>query len=277
MMTLKIILIVACVLVIFTEQNQAIKCKTIKGHLKQIDAGIGLVVGVNSENKIYILLGDTWAKVPGTLKHVSVGSSGIWGIEPDNTIHKFVGGTSWIKVPGSLEQVDAGGDEFVAGVNKEHQPYCLNRDPAMNFRSTSSETPWVKVAGVLSYYSCGPIACWGTSDDQRIWLREWTSPIQCEGTVGDREEWVLVPGELSMVEVGTDGSVYGVNKEGVVFYRDGITEFQQAGTQWVKLTEAGKAKHVSYDLGFLWVITPEEEILKCAVDEFASQMTILLS
>ncbi|XP_061088763.1 fish-egg lectin-like isoform X2 [Conger conger] len=248
-----------------------------EGRLKQIDAGIGLVLGVNSDNKIYILLGKTWTQVPGTLKHVSVGSSGIWGVQPDNTIHKFVGGTSWIKVPGSLVQVDAGGDEFVAGVNENDNPYCLNRDPAMNFRSASSETPWVKVAGVLSYYSCGPIACWGTSHDQRIWLREWTSPIQCEGTVGDHREWVLVPGELSMVEVGTDGSVYGVNAEGVVYYRDGITEFQQAGTQWVELSEAGKAKHVSYDLGFLWVITPEEEILKCAVDEFASQMTILLS
>lgn len=41
------------------------------------------------------------------------------------------------------------------------------------------------------------------------------TPMHCEG----RGDWKQVPGKLVMVEVGTDGSVYGVNAEGNVYRR----------------------------------------------------------
>ncbi|MGH0132186.1 UNVERIFIED_CONTAM: hypothetical protein FKN15_066425 [Acipenser sinensis] len=45
--------------------------------------------------------------------------------------------------------------------------------------------------------------------------------------------------------------------------RDGVSVDNPAGTDWINLTMCVKSKHVSYDLGVLWVISKEDNILAC--------------
>ncbi|KAG2470577.1 FEL protein, partial [Polypterus senegalus] len=100
-----------------------LKCQQLAGSLEQIDAGLGMLVGVNSNDNIYILFGGTWVQLPGALQHVTVGPAGLWGVNSANQIYKMVNG-NWVHVPGWLQQIDAGGDQFVAGVNMYNDIYC---------------------------------------------------------------------------------------------------------------------------------------------------------
>ncbi|KAJ8264002.1 hypothetical protein GJAV_G00143980 [Gymnothorax javanicus] len=258
-MTLKVLLIVACVLQLFTEQHEAIQCKEVSGRLKQIDVGLGLVFGVNANDAIYTRLGESWTRLPGALKHVSVGPAGVWGANGANNIYKLVAG-NWVQVSGKLVQVDAGGDLFVAGVNHVNNVYCMNQEATVTFQNTSSPTSWKRLPGALVYYSCGPLGCWGVNKNDFIYFREGVTPKNCDGEKG----WQKIIGRLVMIEVSTDGSVYGVNAGGNVYRRDGITLCRPEGTSWTKL-DVVKSKHVSYDLGHLWLITPDDKILDCLV------------
>lgn len=232
----------------------ALDCTIIDGSLKQIDAGAGQVFGVNSGNSIFVRYGNNWVQVPGALKHVSVGPSGVWGVNGNNYIYKMVGG-NWQQTQGLLKQIDAGGDEFVAGVNMNGNTYCLNRDPTMTVHSTDP-IPWNLLPGALKYYSCGPYSCWGVNSGDQIYVMKGVTPSSCMGS----NTWQNIPGALSMIEVSTDGSVYGVNAAGNVYRRDGITASNPAGTVWIQLNISGKSKHVSYDLGVLWVIRQDNSI-----------------
>ncbi|KAG9337725.1 hypothetical protein JZ751_028222 [Albula glossodonta] len=249
-----LILLVQCLL----GTSVAMTCREVPGSLKQIDVGVGQVFGVNDNNLIYTLNGETWTKLPGTLKHVSVGPSGVWGANRNNYIYKLVGGY-WVRVPGLLKQVDAGGDQFAAGVNMHDNVYCLGRDATVGFSRENSPAPWQQLPGALMYYSCGPNGCWGVNSNQDIYLMKGVTPTACMGS----KDWQKIEGKLVMIEVGTDGSVYGVNAGGNVYRRDGITTSNPAGTGWTHLSLSVKSKHVSYDLGHLWVITSENKIMDC--------------
>lgn len=63
--------------------------KRVSGNLMQIDSGsFGIVWGVNKNHHIFCRIGVTvrnprgqgWARVPGSLKHVSCGQLGCWGV-----------------------------------------------------------------------------------------------------------------------------------------------------------------------------------------------------
>lgn len=51
--------------------------------------------------------------MPGTLKQVSVGSSGnVWGVTPANEVRRWIG-SGWASVPGTMAQVAVGADGTV--------------------------------------------------------------------------------------------------------------------------------------------------------------------
>ncbi|KAH1180581.1 hypothetical protein KIL84_009417 [Mauremys mutica] len=208
--------------------SSAQDCIEIPGSLKQIDASNGQVFGVNSAGNIYTLYGDSWAQVPGSLKHVTVGPAGVWGVNNNDNIYKLVGG-SWQQVTGLLKQIDAGGDMFVAGVSMYDGIYCLSR-PATVSANSDSALPWVNIAGSLKYYSCGLWGCWGVNSADNIYFRFDVTPDSCAGS------------------------------------RDGITKSNPVGTTWTQVASfICNCKHVSYDLGLLWLITDQDKIVKCRI------------
>ncbi|KAG9337726.1 hypothetical protein JZ751_028223, partial [Albula glossodonta] len=186
-----LILLVQCLL----GTSVAMTCREVPGSLKQIDAGVGQVFGVNDKNLIYTFYGGTWTKLPGTLKHVSVGPSGVWGANRNNYIYKLVG-ANWVRVPGLLKQVDAGGDQFAAGVNMHDNVYCLGRDATVGFSRGNSPAPWQRLPGALMYYSCGPNGCWGVNSKQDIYLMKGVTPTACMGS----KDWQKIEGKLVMIE-----------------------------------------------------------------------------
>uniref|UniRef100_A0A3P9BVV1 Fish-egg lectin n=1 Tax=Maylandia zebra TaxID=106582 RepID=A0A3P9BVV1_9CICH len=202
----------------------------------QIDAGQGNVVMTDSNNYAYFLIGSQWYKMGSlTLKHVSVGPAGIWGVAlKDNDVYKYVAGS--FVYAGDLQQVDAGGDGQVVGVTYPSTIHCLKSTIASAYRERSTLN-WTTLPGLLMYFSCSTkYGCWGVNSD-----------------ISPYFGWIQVDGLAVMVEIGTDGSVFVVNRGGEVFQRQGIDSSTPQGTSWTKIPMPSRINHVSYDRGNLWV------------------------
>ncbi|XP_069596840.1 fish-egg lectin-like [Ranitomeya imitator] len=232
-------------------------CIVIDGWLKQVDAGAGLVYGVNENDNIYRRVDNTWVQVSGSLMHVTVGPAGVWGVNRLQSVYKLVN-NSLMPLSGRLKQIDAGGNIFVAGVNGMDAIYCLNQNSAT---SNSPNPNYVSVDGSLKYDACGPWGCWGVDAYDDIYYRSNVQPTDCRGT-----SWQQIGGKMKMVEVGTDGSVYSVNSQGKVYKREGISAGNPIGTSWTQLNFYDTFQHVSYDQGNLWLITEKGVIYKCKVN-----------
>ncbi|XP_062389940.1 fish-egg lectin-like [Sardina pilchardus] len=248
-------------------------CKEIKlRNVQQIDAGAGQVVAVDRTRRVFHLIGSNWITQNSYMKHVSVGPAGIWGVDRQGFINKVVAG-KWTRTAVNLmKQVDAGGDQFVTATGTfQHQVskqqvsptanLCVNRSSAVAFKTpgNSVSTVWTATSVDLKYSSCGRNACWLTNHQDEVLFFEKVDPFTCQGMKIMRK----VKGSLSMVEVATDGSVYGVNNEGQIFRRDGISIQRPRGTSWTHIDVCLPARHVSYDLGRLWVVTKTGVALEC--------------
>ncbi|XP_073513805.1 fish-egg lectin-like [Phyllobates terribilis] len=232
-------------------------CIVIDGKLKQVDAGAGQVYGVNDNDDIYQLVGHGWKYIPGKLMHVTVGPAGVWGVNKMQEIFKFQD-NNWVQVSGRLKQIDSGGDKFLSGANGLDDIYCVNQDQTI---SNSVNIAYNNVEGRLKYYTCGRWGCWGVNAYDDIFYRYDVQPTACQGS-----RWQQIDGKLEMVEVGTDGSVYGVNSQGQVYKREGISVGNPIGTSWTLLNFYDTFQHVSYDQGNLWLITNKGVIYKCKVN-----------
>lgn len=78
-----------------------------------------------SNQNIFTLQNGVWVHIVGGLTHVTVGKSGVWGVNENDEIFYRQGvtlgtpyGTGWKKLPGALKQIDAGSSGVVYGVNK---------------------------------------------------------------------------------------------------------------------------------------------------------------
>ncbi|XP_072409628.1 fish-egg lectin-like [Chiloscyllium punctatum] len=232
-------------------------CKPIEGNLKQIDAGNGQVFGVSANGSVYTRHDGAWVWVPGNLAHVTVGPAGIWGVDSANIVYRKRGG-SWLVVNGLLKQIDAGGNGIVGGVNMNDDIFCAHQDEARSAISISSPN-YNHIDGKLKYYSCGMYSCWGVNANDDIYFRTAVTSSQCVGI-----EWTKVDGRLSMIETGTDGSVYGVNSNGNVYRRDGITSQNPVGISWTPINIGGTPfKHVTVDLEEMWLVTTLNNIIHC--------------
>ncbi|XP_067831563.1 fish-egg lectin-like [Heptranchias perlo] len=232
-------------------------CNRIDGRLKQIDAGNGQVFGVGHSGMVVTRRGAHWLRVPGNLAHVTVGPAGVWGVDRAFTVYKLVGG-SWAIMAGHLKQIDAGGDQIIAGVSRRNTVFCASKQQAVRAASYLSPA-YRRVPGGMKYYSCGPKACWGLNSAGYIYLRDHVSSNFCVGS-----HWRRIGGRLAMVEVGTDGSVYGINRCGRVYRRVGISTKRPDGTAWRHMNFPGRRfRHLSADLGILWLVEVNGSIIRC--------------
>ncbi|XP_069040873.1 fish-egg lectin-like [Lepisosteus oculatus] len=253
---------VLCLLVgvLLVSVAEALQCRAVPGSLKQVDAGAGRVCGVDNADNLVSYQGNSWVSLAMKGKHVSVGPAGLWSVSLASLVFKWLRGR-WIQVqPGSLIQIDAGGDKFVVGVNAANSIFCLNSGPVLQYAGQGN-IPWIPVVGSLKYYSCGPFGCWGVNRLDRIFVKLDVSGDSCKGS----DRWYPIQGSLSLVEVGSDGSVYGVSRNGVVFKRLGVDACNPFGRRWWALRAAGVARHVSYDRGILWIVCKDGRVQRCQV------------
>ncbi|XP_047194605.1 fish-egg lectin [Hippoglossus stenolepis] len=228
---------------------------------KQVDAGMGMVAATDIYKRAYFLSGRNWYRLgTTTLKHVSVGPSGTWGTSASNRVHKLVAG-NFKQVNGlTMQQVDAGGNGQVVGVRpSNYLAYCLREAYALGYTGVGGLS-WTYLAGSLKYLSCGPrFGCWGVNRQSRVYVSRAISPTTCRNS-----GWIAVSGlAMKMVEVGTDGSVFGVSTAGKLYQRYGISARRPQGTGWRLVPMCMTVQHVSYDLRQLWVVTTSRLLMTC--------------
>ncbi|XP_060923639.1 fish-egg lectin-like [Limanda limanda] len=241
-----LLLVLGCLAV-----SQAWRCGPVRRHLvKQVDAGMGMVVATDIDNQAHSLSGRNWYRL-GTFKHVSVGPSGVWGTDPANRVYSL--GAGYLRrVNGlTMPQVDAGGGGQVVGVNPSNNYiFCLRSVDAL---IQAVNNRWTRIPATMKYISCGPLyGCWGVNHNSQVYV-SWggISPTTCSN-IG----WVSVPGPaMKMIEVGTDGSVFGVSTTGTIYQRHGMTARFPQGTVWGLVPMSMTVQHVSYDRQQLWVVT----------------------
>ncbi|XP_044042859.1 fish-egg lectin-like [Siniperca chuatsi] len=133
--------------------------------------------------------------------------------------------TAWTyeEVPGPYPtvQTDAGQGEVVA-TDSNNYAYFL------------SGTAWHRLGSVtIKPVSVGPAGIWGADTSNRVKI----TPTTCEIS-----GWQQVSGSATMVEVATDGSVFVVNRAGLVYQRTGISSSR---------SDLHHNVHLTYDLGHL--------------------------
>uniref|UniRef100_A0A671R931 Uncharacterized protein n=1 Tax=Sinocyclocheilus anshuiensis TaxID=1608454 RepID=A0A671R931_9TELE len=138
-----------------------------------------------------------------------------------------------------LKQADAGSDQIIVGVSPIDDIFCLNKNA--NNVGTSGDALWTQIAGKMSYYSCGPYSS--------------ESELSRENRSGVFE---AISGSLSMIEVATDGNVFGVDPQGSLLQRIGVID-----TRWTAIICPNGHKHVTFDLGRLYVICSDVSFRRC--------------
>ncbi|GLD48083.1 fish-egg lectin-like protein [Lates japonicus] len=178
-------------------------------------------------NRAYYLIRTYWYSLSsGYVKHASVGPAGIWGTDTKNKVYKYIGGNFTLVNGLSLEQVDPGGDGQVVGVTPStYYAYCLRDSYSLAYKGTGSR---------VIPSSCG------------------------------YSSWRYVSGlSMKMIEVASDGSVFGVSTNGRVYQRTGIYGSRTYGLSWSYVSMQKPISHVTYDLGNLWAVTTSGLLLQC--------------
>eukprot|EP00054_Salpingoeca_dolichothecata_P037309 m.10517 g.10517 ORF g.10517 m.10517 type:complete len:552 (-) comp7423_c0_seq1:108-1763(-) len=234
------------------------KWAKLPGKLRQIEVGSkDYVVGVNGANNVYRfnVQEGKWEQLPGSLTHVTVDNHGrIYGCNQASEIFRLTAQDTWSKLPGKLKNVTIGGPQLF-GVNEEDNIYTAVA--AYPGARPQRPTPWQKTGMSLSYVSAAEDGTvWGIdSDGTPCYLSgsEWqkTDGNFMKISCGNSSEvwgcavsgeiyryfgsWKLVSGKLTCVSVGADGFVAGTNAADDVYFR--------AGDKWNKVE--GKLKHIS--------------------------------
>ena len=99
---------------------------TTESKITQIDTDIAQTWATRIDNlNILTLENGAWTQIIGGLIHVSVGKSGVWGVNAAHNIFMRSSvasntpyGTSWHHLAGGLKQIDSGSSGVVYGVNR---------------------------------------------------------------------------------------------------------------------------------------------------------------
>uniref|UniRef100_A0A8C2FXN8 Fish-egg lectin n=1 Tax=Cyprinus carpio TaxID=7962 RepID=A0A8C2FXN8_CYPCA len=139
----------------------------------------------------------------------------------------------------------------IVGVTPLDDVFCLNKDA--NNIGAYSNFPWTQLPGKLKYYSCGPYSCWVVNAAGNIIIRRVRLGV-----------FDVLSRSMSMVDVETDGSVFAVDTQGSLFQRVGVTISNPPGSSWTNIVICLNGhKHVTFDLGRLYVICSDGSIMRC--------------
>jgi len=202
----------------------------IPGGLRVISKGKSGVWGVNANQNIYKLNADgkSWTMIAGGLTQVASGAE-VWGVNAGDNIYKYLGNNKWQQMPGKLTNVDVSDSGNVWGVNRGQKIY----------RWLGSS--WQNIPGAAIQVSVGNSGVWVVNAGNDIYYRTETRGDPNSAGAG----WVKVPGKLKWIASGKD-IVVGVNANNDIFYRDGVSDAAPTGTKWVKIN--GKLSQIEvYD------------------------------
>lgn len=170
------------------------------------DGGFAPVWGVTPTDIIYRWQGgasptDPWELIPGSLKQVSVGTSGVWGVNYADEIYRWHGdqrtGPGYFeKIAGSLKMV-ASGKNSVWGVNAKNKIYRWRG-------GSGTGNTWDLIGGSLVQIDVGDVAC-GVNAQGQIWRR-----LPGSGT-GNTWERLGTKSDFKYVSIAEHGVLYALD------------------------------------------------------------------
>ncbi|XP_035694513.1 uncharacterized protein LOC118428529, partial [Branchiostoma floridae] len=204
------------------------------------------------------LCGLRWAPIDGSLKFVSVGGCGVWGVNKDDDVYYRIGtylgenhpGTEWLKVDGKLKQISSGYG-IVWGVNANNNVYV--REGFNGGRPQGSS--WTQMDGLLTMVSVSSTTnqVWGVNVNYNVYRRVGVTFANRKGT-----SWQQLDGSLRYVSVGPAG-VWGVNCNNDIWYREGTYGDERAvGSRWRLVS--GKLKQLTVGYNVVWGVNARDEI-----------------
>ncbi len=254
-----------------------------------------LVWGLDDDNQIWVRTnvteanpdGGEWLAVPGTLAQVDAGVKSVWGVDPEGNVLMREGisrenarGTDWVEVPGQLAMVTVGEPHMVWALNQEGQ--ILVRTGIDE--ETPEGTAWDMLDdGAFKHISVGFGAVWAVDAEGRVFCRLGITPQTPTGTDWSeiaeawrhaspsiilflrlRARWAEVaePLELDYVSAGDLGLVWGLDEEGAIFTRRGITEGNPPGTRWESVD--GQLVQVSVGFNQAWGVRYDGNVFRRA-------------
>ncbi|XP_019639652.1 PREDICTED: IgGFc-binding protein-like [Branchiostoma belcheri] len=176
--------------------------------------------------------GTSWDTCPGSLSFVTIGWSGVWGVNSRGVVFYRVGtagkeghfGKEWKQIDGNLAQISSGKGIVWGGITDKvwyGKVWRLVTGQPLRSVCVSSSSNFV----------------WGVSTTGTVWRRTGITTSNLIGT-----GWQQVPGGsairggLSHVSIGYCG-VWGVTSSGVIWHRSGTYGGKgSAGTGWVQVT-----------------------------------------
>ena len=219
----------------------------LEGKLKHVSVGASGVWGVNSEGALYRMDGKHWTQVhPSGWLTVSSGGKYVWATRTDHTVRRGTGDEeSWQVVPGRLMQIEASMGKNAWGVAGDHNIYRYN---GIN---------WQQSGGKLQQVTSGPSGVWGVAHDAHVYYRPYT--YRDEATIGGNWQHISASPPMKWVASGED-LVLAVHRSGDLYYRAGITAANPAGTDWVRIQGIPLLKQVDVFYSVVMAVDTEDNI-----------------
>ena len=141
------------------------------------------------------------------------------------------------------------------------------------YRRTGSS--WQKISGGLKVVSCGQPGVWGVNKHDMIYYRSGTFgggaryinyKYECLVIISFASAgsgWQQVSGRLAWISSGSNGEVWGVNKDGNIYKREGITQANPVGSRWKQVS--GTLMKISVWEGRAWGITKDHKIFTTVI------------
>lgn len=213
----------------------------IAGTLKTISAGnTNAVWGLNYANQIYHYDAATkaWVNVPGELNQIAVGGDGsVWGINYLGNIY-FYNGSGWSQVTGTLStnpgSIAVGSAGAVYGLNSNGGIYWYNPGTGL-FQWLKGTVGFTQIAvgidgdlwgiqnGTVYHYDVlhGTGVATGSYTQVVVGSGASVFALNASGDVfqwdATSQAWVQIPGILSDISVGANGTVWGVNSSQQIY------------------------------------------------------------
>ena len=220
--------------------------KTLAGKLKHVSVGASGIWGINSSGSLYRLDGKSWTQIhPSGWLTVSSGGKYIWATRTDRTVRRG-DGDSWNVVPGGLIQIEASTGRNVLAIAPDYTIW----------RYTG--TTWQRLDGHLRQVTSGISGVWAVGMSNHVYYRPQT--YGDEANVGPNWQHVSANPQMKWVASGND-LVLAIDRSGNLHYRDGITVSQPTGTRWVKVGGTPQLKQIDVYNSVVVAVDMQDNIL----------------
>ncbi|XP_078659643.1 uncharacterized protein LOC144904556 isoform X2 [Branchiostoma floridae x Branchiostoma belcheri] len=200
-----------------------------------------------------------WTSVEGLLKFVSVGSSGVWGVNRNDNVFYREGslentafsGSDWLLINDGVTLTQISSGHNVWGVSASGNIYIRQGVTSTN----PTGTAWLQVAGGLKQLDVSSTAnqVWGVNAANFVYRRAGITTEQPAGT-----NWEQQQGLMKYVSVGAAG-VWGVNSNNDIFYRTGTFGNEaSSGSGWEQVQ--GNLKQVSSGDNIVWGVNVNDDV-----------------